>query len=43
MPSKVEKAKIALLDCALEIKNTEIDAKIQITEPSQLQAFLENE
>ncbi len=43
MPSKVEGAKIALLDCALEIKNTEIDAKIQITEPSQLQAFLENE
>ncbi len=43
MPGKVENAKIALLDCALEIKNTEIDAKIQITEPSQLQAFLENE
>jgi len=43
MPSKVEEAKIALLDCALEIKNTEIDAKIQITDPSQLQAFLDNE
>jgi thermosome len=43
MPSKVENARIALLDCALEIKNTEIDAKIQITDPSQLQAFLDNE
>lgn len=43
MPNKVEEAKIALLDCALEIKNTEIDAKIQITDPSQLQAFLDNE
>lgn len=43
MPTKVEKAKIALLDCPLEIKNTEIETKIQITNPSQLQAFMENE
>ena len=43
MPAQVENAKIALLDCALEIKNTEIDAKIQITDPNQLQAFLDNE
>ena len=43
MPEKVENAKVALLDAALEIKNTEIDAKIQITEPSQLNAFLEKE
>jgi archaeal chaperonin len=43
MPEKVENAKIALLDCPLEIKNTEIDAKIQITEPSQLNAFLAQE
>ncbi|MFH1276529.1 MAG: thermosome subunit alpha [Candidatus Woesearchaeota archaeon] len=43
MPSKVENAKVALLDAALEIKNTEIDAKIQITDPSQLNAFLEQE
>jgi archaeal chaperonin len=43
MPSKVENAKIALLDSSLEIKNTEIDAKIQITDPSQLNAFLEQE
>lgn len=43
MPGKVESAAIALLDCALEIKNTEIDAKIQITDPLQLNSFLEQE
>lgn len=43
MPKIVENAKIALLDSPLEIKNTEIDAKIQITDPSQLNAFLEQE
>jgi archaeal chaperonin len=43
MPSYIEKAKIALVDSALEIKNTEIDAKIQITDPSQMQAFLDQE
>ena len=43
MPEMVEKAKIALLDAALEIKNTEIDAKIQITDPQQLNMFLEQE
>jgi archaeal chaperonin len=43
MPSKVEKAKIALINSPLEIRETEIDAKIQITEPSQMQAFLDQE
>ncbi len=43
MPARVEEARIALLDAALEIKNTEIDAKIQITDPGQLQAFLDQE
>ena len=43
MPEKVVAAKVALLDCALEIKNTEIDAKIQITDPNQLNSFLEQE
>lgn len=43
MPRKVNDAKIALIDSALEIKNTEIDAKIQITDPSQIEAFLEQE
>ena len=35
--------KIALVESALEIKNTEIDAKIQITDPGKLQAFIEQE
>ncbi|MBT7903775.1 thermosome subunit [Candidatus Woesearchaeota archaeon] len=43
MPCSVENAKIALVDSSLEIKNTEIDAKIQITDPNQLQAFLDME
>ncbi len=43
MPSSVEHAKIALLESAIEIKSTETDAKIQITDPSQLQAFIEQE
>jgi len=43
MPEKVDNAQVALLSEALEIKNTEIDAKIQITDPSQLNSFLEQE
>ena len=43
MPRKVEDAKIALLNCALEIEKTETDAKIHITAPEQLKAFLEEE
>jgi thermosome len=43
MPKKVEKPKIALIDSALEVKKTEVDAKIQITDPTQLQAFLAEE
>ncbi|MBP7086715.1 MAG: TCP-1/cpn60 chaperonin family protein [Methanomassiliicoccales archaeon] len=43
MPKRVEKAKIALLDVALEIKKTEIDAKIEITDPTQMHAFLDEE
>ncbi len=43
MPRKIENAKIALLDVAIEIKDTETDAKIQITDPNQLQAFLDME
>lgn len=43
MPRIVSKANIALIDSAVEIKNTETDAKIQITDPSQMQAFLEQE
>lgn len=43
MPNEVKKAKIALLDSGLEIKKTEIDAKVQITDPSKIQAFLDQE
>jgi thermosome len=43
MPGEVKNAKIALIDSALEIKKTEVDAKIQITDPGQLQKFLEEE
>ena len=43
MPKRVEGAKIALVDSALEVKKTEIDAKIEITDPSQLHAFLDEE
>jgi thermosome len=43
MPERVEKAKIALVNAALEIKKTEVDAKIEITAPDQLGAFLAQE
>ncbi|MBA3045502.1 MAG: TCP-1/cpn60 chaperonin family protein [Candidatus Thermoplasmatota archaeon] len=43
MPTSVKNAKIALIDTALEIKKTEVDAKIQITDPGQLQKFLDEE
>jgi len=43
MPKKIPKAKILLLDAAMEVKKTEIDAKIEITDPSQMQAFLNEE
>ncbi|MEA3255034.1 MAG: thermosome subunit alpha [Candidatus Altiarchaeota archaeon] len=43
MPKKIKDAKIALLDVAIEVKSTETDAKIQITDPTQLQAFLTQE
>ena len=40
MPKKIENAKIALLDIALEIEKTEITAEIRIHEPNQMKAFL---
>ena len=43
MPRKLENAKIALLDVAIEVQKTEVDAKIEITDPSQMHAFLEEE
>ena len=43
MPSKVENAKIALVNSAIEVKETEVDAEIRITDPAQMQAFIEQE
>ena len=43
MPVEVKNAKIALIDSALEIKKTEIEAKVQITDPSKIQDFLSQE
>jgi thermosome len=43
MPKTVKGAKIALIDSALEIKKTEVEAKIQIRDPMQMQKFLDEE
>ena len=43
MPTKIEHAKIALLNSALEIEKTELSAEIRITDPTQMQMFLEEE
>lgn len=43
MPTKIEKAKIALVNSALEIEKTELSAEIKITDPTQMQMFLEEE
>ncbi|HDN05366.1 MAG TPA: thermosome subunit, partial [Candidatus Bathyarchaeota archaeon] len=43
MPKRVENAKIALLDCPLEIEKTEFDAKIHIERPEEMEAFLKQE
>jgi chaperonin GroEL (HSP60 family) len=43
MPRHVHDAKVLLLDVALEIKKTEVDAKITIEDPERLQQFLAEE
>ncbi len=43
MPKQVKEAKIALINTGLEIKNTEIEAKINISDPDKLQGFLDME
>ena len=43
MPKKIEKAKIALINSALEIEKTEMSAEIRINDPQQMQMFLEEE
>jgi len=43
MPSKVENAKILLVDFPLEVRNPETEAKISVTTPEQLESFIERE
>src|ERR671914_1527877 len=43
MPKRIEKARIALINSALEIEKTEFDAKINISSPDQMNLFLEEE
>ncbi len=43
MPKRVENAKIALLDVALEVEKTEFSAEIRIRDPTQMKAFLDQE
>ena len=43
MPLKIQNAKIALLNCPLEIEKTEMSAEIRISDPSQMQMFIEEE
>jgi len=43
MPKRVDKAKIALIDAALEIEKTEMSAEIRIRDPTQMKAFLDQE
>jgi thermosome len=43
MAKIVKEAKIALLTAPLEIKKTEVEAKIQIRDPSAMQRFLDEE
>ena len=43
MPTKIQQAKIALVNAALEIEKTEMSAEIRINDPTQMQMFLEEE
>ena len=43
MPTKIEKAKIALVNSPLEVEKTETSAEIRISDPTQMQMFLEEE
>ena len=43
MPRSINNAKVALINSAIEVKKTEVDAKIQITDPNMLAQFLDEE
>ncbi len=43
MPKRIENAKIALIESALEIKKPELSSKIRVTSPAQVKEFLDQE
>ncbi|MFT7615665.1 MAG: chaperonin GroEL (HSP60 family) [Candidatus Woesearchaeota archaeon] len=43
MPTQQQSAKVLLLSCPIEVRDTETKAQIQITSPQQMQAFLDQE
>jgi thermosome len=43
MPRRIEKAKICLVNAALEIKKTEFSAEVRIKDPTQVKAFMDQE
>ena len=43
MPKRVDKAKIALISAPFEIEKTEFDAKLNISDPSMMKKFLDEE
>ncbi len=43
MPKRIQGAKIALLNAPIEVEKTEISAEIRISDPQQMQKFLEEE
>ncbi len=43
MPTTVEDAKVMLMDTAIELEETEVDAQLSVDDPSQLQNFLDKE
>ena len=43
MPTAIDGALIALVDSSIEVRKTEVDARINITSPDQMQQFLDQE
>jgi thermosome len=43
MPRRIENARIALLNCPLEIEKTEFDAKLNVQNPDQMKGYLNEE
>ena len=43
MPTSVDDAKVLLMDTAIELDETDVDAQLSVDDPSQLQNFLDKE